>query len=167
MGLLNKNTGVIKKRVDFQNPETQKALKNLVEFLKNNFGLPEGESYQAIAEDAIAEAIQQPFIVSSGHLHEDIYSRALNVCQSFAGDEEFEDEDEQVISEPELEDVNHAIDSLNLSGSEKQIKWAFDIAHKSAADIAAAWKKKDFSLPTSAKWWIDNRDNIDAGLAKL
>lgn len=164
MGLLNKNSGAIKKRVDFPNPETQKALKKLVETLKNTFDLPEGETYEAIAEDAIIDAIQSPFVISNTPLHELIYSRALSVCQNWSGDEE---EAEPEVSESSKEDVYQSIESLDFVGSEKQIKWAKDIAHKATDDIAKAWRNKDFKLPTSAKWWIENKENIYGALIKL
>jgi hypothetical protein len=67
-------------------------------------------------------------------------------------------------SEPDLEDAYNAIDSITFIGSEKQINWARSIATKNSEQIASAWKKKDFKLPTSAKWWIENRENIYSAL---
>lgn len=167
MGILNKQQGVLKKRVDFPNPETQKALKNLIETLKNTFDLPQGESYEAIAEDAIGQAIQIPFAISNIPLHESIYSRALSICQEWSGDEEYEEDVESEVSETAKEDAYQAIEGINFTGSEKQINWARDIAHKSADDIAKTWKNKHFNLPTSARWWIENRENIPGALNKL
>ena len=63
------------------------------------------------------------------------------------------------VSEPDTEDALHYIESLIFQGSEKQIKWAKDIALKNIEDVARALKL-DKSIPASAKWWIDNRNNL-------
>jgi hypothetical protein len=65
-------------------------------------------------------------------------------------------------SESDLEDAYQWVDT-SLTGSEKQVSWAKDIAFKHLEAIARTWKQgKD--VPTSAKWWIDNRNNIVVNL---
>jgi hypothetical protein len=54
----------------------------------------------------------------------------------------------------------------DFKGSEKQIKWAKDIARKNM-DLGGELREKGKDLPTDAKWWIDNRQNIPAELADL
>lgn len=83
------------------------------------------------------------------------------------GNEKGEVEVNDEPAEPDLEDAYNAADSISLTGSEKQINWAKSIATKNNEQIARAWKKKDFKLPTSAKWWIENRDNIYSALMSL
>lgn len=167
MGILNRQQGgTLRKRVDFPNPETQKALKNLIETLRNTFDLPQGESYEAIAEDAIAEAIQSPFTVSSTPLHDSIYSRALSICRSWSGDQEYEKTKESGISESDLEDAYQWIESSLVGVSPAQLKYGKDVAHKHHAEIAIAWKENK-KLPIQAKWWIENKQNIRGALNKL
>lgn len=55
------------------------------------------------------------------------------------------------------------VQEAEFSGSEKQIKWAKDIASKHAEAIVFAWKK-GYAVPTSAKWWIENNRNIVVSL---
>jgi DNA primase large subunit len=70
-----------------------------------------------------------------------------------------------VPSESELEDAYNWVES-SLSGSPAQIKWAKDIAHKHQNEICIMWKKGK-EIPTSAKWWIDNRNGILQALGSL
>lgn len=63
-------------------------------------------------------------------------------------------------SESDLEDALHWVESTEFQGSEKQVKWAKDIALKHLREIVSAWKK-EIEIPISAKWWIENRNNID------
>ena len=63
-------------------------------------------------------------------------------------------------SESELEDALHWVENTEFQGSQKQIKWAKDIALKHLQEIVSAWKK-GIEIPTTAKWWIENRNNID------
>ena len=58
------------------------------------------------------------------------------------------------------------VQEAEFSGSEKQIKWAKDIASKHAEAIVFAWKK-GYAVPTSAKWWIENNRNIVVSLPLL
>lgn len=68
-----------------------------------------------------------------------------------------------VPSENDLEDAYNWVDSTPFDGSEKQVKWAKDIAHKHHHAICLAWKKGE-KIPTKAKWWIENRNNIVVSL---
>ena len=63
-------------------------------------------------------------------------------------------------SESELEDALHWVENTEFQGSEKQVKWAKDIALKHLQEIVSAWKK-EIEIPISANWWIENRNNID------
>lgn len=63
-------------------------------------------------------------------------------------------------SESDLEDATNWIESTEFQGSEKQVQWAKDIALKHLQEIVSAWKK-GIEIPISAKWWIENRNNID------
>lgn len=82
--------------------------------------------------------------------------------------DEFDSSEDSVsVAEPDIEDAYNTADTINFTGSEKQINWARSIATKSSEEIARAWKKKNFSLPGSAKWWIDNRNDIYSALLKL
>ena len=69
-------------------------------------------------------------------------------------------------SESDLEDAYNAADCIKFAGSEKQIKWARDIATNNNREISAS--KLSFNqLPVSAQWWIENRNNIYAALKGL
>jgi hypothetical protein len=70
-----------------------------------------------------------------------------------------------VPSESDLEDAYNWVES-SLNGSPAQIKWAKDIAHKHQNEICIMWKKGK-EIPTSAKWWIDNRNGILQALGSL
>lgn len=62
-------------------------------------------------------------------------------------------------SETELEDCLHQMEAIQWQGSEKQIKWAKDIATQNLATISVAFRKNNnLKLPTSAKLWIENRN---------
>jgi hypothetical protein len=50
------------------------------------------------------------------------------------------------------------IEATDFKGSEKQVKWAKDIARKNAGKIAQL-KAQGKTIPTDARWWIDNRSN--------
>ena len=63
-------------------------------------------------------------------------------------------------SESDLEDATNWVESAEFQGSEKQVKWAKDIASMHLQEIVSAWKK-EIEIPISAKWWIENRNNID------
>lgn len=63
-------------------------------------------------------------------------------------------------SESDLEDALHWVENTEFQGSEKQVKWAKDIALKHLQEIVSAWKK-EIEISISAKWWIENRNNID------
>jgi hypothetical protein len=159
--LLNNSTGAIFTRVDFKNPESQKAVKKVVEFLKNNvdeFQLEPGETYQSVAEEYVCDVIrEESFIVSSVPIHESIFFSVLKSLDSLEENESysfFED-----AAEPDIEDALHYVESLVFQGSEKQIKWAKDIALKHI-DAAAQALRENRTIPTSAKWWIDNRNSI-------
>lgn len=65
-----------------------------------------------------------------------------------------------MIAEPDLEDAYHWIDAQELIGSPKQIKWAKDIMLSHQRGIALALKSNK-TIPLSARWWIENRENID------
>ncbi|ATW59276.1 hypothetical protein Cl131_gp008 [Aphanizomenon phage vB_AphaS-CL131] len=153
-------SGIKTVRVDFKNPESQKAVKKVVEFLKNNaeeFELEPGETYQGVAENLVCDVIiQESFIVSSIPIHEIIVSAVLKNLEVMGEDESYTSEE---VSEPDTEDALHYIESLIFQGSEKQIKWAKDIALKNLDEVAKALRL-DKSIPISAKWWIDNRSNI-------
>ena len=154
-------SGIKTVRVDFKNPESQKAVKKVVEFLKNNaeeFDLEPGETYQGVAENLVSDVImEESFIVSSIPIHEIIVSTVLKNLEALGENESYTSEPE--VSEPDTEDALHYIESLIFQGSEKQIKWAKDIALKNVDAVAQALRKNK-SIPTSAKWWIDNRNNI-------
>ena len=63
-------------------------------------------------------------------------------------------------SESDLEDALQWVENTEFQGSEKQVKWAKDIALKHLQEIVSAWKK-GIEIPISAKWWIENRSNIN------
>jgi hypothetical protein len=67
---------------------------------------------------------------------------------------------EYLIVETDLEEAYQVIDAIKFEGSEKQINWAKDIAFKSQIEVARALKVNK-KIPTSAKWWIENRNNIE------
>lgn len=161
-GILKKNTGVMLTRVDFKNPESQKAVKKVVEFLKNNadeFQLEPGETYQSVAEDLVCNVIkEESFIVSSVPINEIIFSAVLKNLNALNEDESYVSET-SALSETDTEDALHYIESLSFQGSEKQIKWAKDIALKNLDEVAKALKVNR-PISTSAKWWIENRNNI-------
>jgi hypothetical protein len=69
-------------------------------------------------------------------------------------------------SESDLEDAYHVATSINFQGSEKQIKWAKSIALDNCEAIAQS-KMPAAKMPTAAKWWIDNRDNVLKGFLGL
>ena len=71
-----------------------------------------------------------------------------------------------VSSESELEDALQWAESANLIGSKKQINWARSIATQNVNSLAEA-QKLGKNLPTLAKWWIDNRNNIIEALKSL
>jgi hypothetical protein len=65
-----------------------------------------------------------------------------------------------LVAEPDMEDALNTVEALPFKGSEKQIKWAKDIAVKNLRDVAIALKNNK-QLPLSAKWWIDNRTGLN------
>lgn len=65
-----------------------------------------------------------------------------------------------ISSESDLEDALQWVENTEFQGSEKQVKWAKDIALQHLQEIVSAWKK-GIEIPISAKWWIENRNNID------
>jgi hypothetical protein len=160
--LLGNSTGAIFTRVDFKNPESQKAVKKVVEFLKKNadeFQLEPGETYLSVAEDLVCDVIrEESFIVSSVPIHESIFSSVLKNLNSLEEDESYTYTSEEV-AEPDIEDALHYVESLVFQGSEKQMKWAKDIALKHIDDVAQALRENR-TIPASAKWWIDNRNSI-------
>jgi hypothetical protein len=100
---------------------------------------------------------EESFIVSSVPIHESIFFSVLKSLDSLEENESysfFED-----AAEPDIEDALHYVESLVFQGSEKQIKWAKDIALKHI-DAAAQALRENRTIPTSAKWWIDNRNSI-------
>lgn len=156
-------SGIKTVRLDFKNPESQKAVKKVVEFLKNNadeFQLEPGETYLSVAEDLVCDVIREEnFIVSSVPIYESIFSSVLKNLNAI---EIGEDESHSFLenaAEPDIEDALHYVESLVFQGSEKQIKWAKDIALKHI-DAAAQALRENRTIPTSAKWWIDNRNSI-------
>ena len=159
--LLGNSTGAIFTRVDFKNPESKKAVKKVVEFLKNNadeFQLEPGETYQSVAEDLVCDVIrEESFIVSSVPIHESIFASVLKNLDSLKENESYSSS--EGVAEPDIEDALHYVEALSFVGSEKQIKWAKDIALKHLDDVSLALKRNK-SIPISAKWWIDNRNNI-------
>jgi hypothetical protein len=161
--LLNNSTGAIFTRVDFKNPESQKAVKKVVEFLKNNvdeFQLEPGETYQSVAEEYVCDVIrEESFIVSSVPIHESIFSSVLKNLNAIEIEENESYSSSENAAEPDIEDALHYVESLVFQGSEKQIKWAKDIALKHI-DAAAQALRENRTIPTSAKWWIDNRNSI-------
>jgi hypothetical protein len=72
-----------------------------------------------------------------------------------------------VPDESDIQDAIHWAESLNsFCGSEKQKAWASNLALPMATSIALAWKKGK-TVPASAKWWIDNRQNLSVALLSL
>ena len=161
--LLNKfdTSGVKMIRVDFKNPECQKAVRKVVEYLQNNseeFQLEAGETFESVAEDIVLEVIkEESFIVSSIPINEIIFSAALKNLDSIPSDDDTKEEDP--VSESDREDALNYVESLKFEGSPKQIKWATSIALDAVDDVAIALKNNK-KIPTSAKWWIENRGNI-------
>ena len=159
--ILGNNTGAVFTRVDFKNPESQKAVKKVVEFLKNNeedFQLEPGETYQSVAEEYVCDVIrEESFIVSSVPIHESIFASVLKNLNAIEEDDSYSSSEDA--AEPNIEDALHYVESLVFQGSEKQIKWAKDIALKHLDDVALALRQNR-TIPTSSKWWIDNRNNI-------
>jgi hypothetical protein len=155
------STGAIFTRVDFKNPESQKAVRKIIEFLKNNadeFQLEPNETYQSIAEDLVCDVIrEESFIVSSVPIHESIFSSVLKSLDLLEENESYSSLEEN--AEPDTEDALHYVESLVFQGSQKQVKWAKDIALKHI-DAAAQALRENRTIPTSAKWWIDNRNSI-------
>jgi len=76
----------------------------------------------------------------------------------FDGEDNNPDESEP--DESDVEDALHWVESNPFQGSDKQKKWASDIALQNLEEIALAWKSGK-EIPLSAKWWIENRDNIN------
>jgi len=66
-------------------------------------------------------------------------------------------------SESDLEDALSWAECVPMQGSKKQIEWARNIASNHCNAIAIA-QKKGIKIPTSAKWWIDHRNNIVVNL---
>jgi len=63
------------------------------------------------------------------------------------------------VAENDLENAYQWADSADFEGSPKQINWARDIATKNCEYIVSLWEAGE--EPTlSAKWWIDNRQNL-------
>ena len=153
-------SGLKRVRVDFKNPESQKAVKKVVQYLKNNsedFQLEAGETYQSVAEDLVVDVIkEESFIVSSVPINEIIFSAVLKKLDSIPEDESWQATE---VSEPDTEDAYHYIESLKFQGSEKQNKWAKDIALKNIETVAIALKQNK-TIPAASKWWIENRDSI-------
>ena len=63
------------------------------------------------------------------------------------------------VAEPDLEDAYHWIESCQISGSTKQVKWARDIMMRHQVTIALALKNGK-SITLDSSWWIDNRADI-------
>ena len=162
--LLNKfdTSGLQMIRVDFKNPESQKAVKKVIEYLRNNseeFQLEAGETYQSVAEDLVVEVIKEErFIVSSVPINEIIFSAVLKNLDSIPSDDD-DPKEENPIAENDREDALNYVESLKFEGSEKQIKWAKSIALNAIDDVAIALKNNK-KIPTISKWWIENRGNI-------
>jgi hypothetical protein len=154
-------SGIRMVRLDFKDVESRKAVKKVAEFLKNNaeeFELEPGETYQSVAEGLVCDVIRaERFIDSSIPIHEIIVSAVLGKLEALNEDESYASESE--VAEPDIEDALHYVESLAFQGSEKQIKWAKDIALKNIDEVARALKLNR-SIPVKAKWWIDNRSNI-------
>ena len=66
-------------------------------------------------------------------------------------------------SSSDLEDAQSWAECASFTGSEKQIQWARSIALNNTNAIALA-SKKGVKPSTSAKWWIDHRNNIVVSL---
>ena len=66
----------------------------------------------------------------------------------------------KIPSESDLEDALQWVENTDFHGSEKQVKWAKSIALKNLQEIVSAWKK-GIEIPIFAKWWIENRGNIN------
>ncbi|MFN9559458.1 MAG: hypothetical protein ACK56B_12880 [Dolichospermum sp.] len=162
--LLNKfdTSGLQMIRVDFRNPECQKAVRKVVEYLVSNseeFQLDAGETYQSVAEDLVVEVIKEErFIVSSVPINEIIFSAVLKNLDSIPSDDD-DTKEENPIAENDREDALNYVESLKFEGSEKQIKWAKSIALNAIDDVVIALKNNK-KIPTSAKWWIENKGNI-------
>lgn len=157
-------SGVQTVHVDFKNPESQKAIKKIIEFLKNNadeFQLEPGETYQSVAEDLVCDVIkEEAFMVSSVPINELIFSEVLRNLNTLREDESYTSHE---VAEPDTEDALHYLESFEFEGTEKQVKWAKDIALKNINEVAQALRKNK-SINPSAKWWIDNRNNINISL---
>jgi hypothetical protein len=99
-----------------------------------------------------------------------LYDDAIRLVYALDEKEELdslleETQEEKQVSEPELEDAYHVADSIQFAGSPKQIKWAQDIALNNLQAIALSDMAFN-QFPKSAKWWIDNRENILEALKK-
>ena len=70
-------------------------------------------------------------------------------------------------AESDLEDAYNVADSIEFVGSEKQVNWARTIATNASESIACAMKERNLNLPCEAKWWIENRGDIEGALARL
>ena len=70
------------------------------------------------------------------------------------------------VSGSDLEDAYNAADSISFTGSEKQINWARSIATNNDRAIALSGLSLK-QLPASAKWWIDNRNDVYTALEGL
>lgn len=71
--------------------------------------------------------------------------------------------DQGIPSESDLEDALNWAECAAFQGSEKQIRWARAIATDHIMAIAIAHKQGK-QVPTDARWWIDNRNNIVVNL---
>lgn len=152
-------------------PELNEIRLQIKKWVLGEFEVTEQEAISVVSETL--SLCPCPAIV--GEIPNDYIDRAVRKRIIFIRNnpDKFDNDEGQVEvnhtepSEPDLEDAYNAADSIAFVGSEKQINWAHSIATKNNEQIAKAWKKKNFKLPTSAKWWIENRDNVYSALLDL
>lgn len=134
-----------------------KAVKEVKTRLLSSFVLSEKEA-EELALGAVKEVCDGSFVVDVYEKKESqVVSAALQKINEW--NTPIKELAENSVSEIDLEEALHFIEALNFSGSPKQIAWAQSIANQKLEIVAEALKQGK-KIPASAKWWIENRENI-------
>jgi hypothetical protein len=173
--------GVILKSLPLLAPS--KVVKQITEEIKVSFiecGFTAEDCF-LVVEKVVQMAVQEmdgKYMVTNMAAHEQLYGKARKLLFSLdeqgkledllpSNDNDLADDSEPQAAEPQIEDAINAVESIDFTGSEKQIAWAKSIALDHVEQIAESWQGKNFTLPTQAKWWIDHRTDICKGLCSL
>jgi hypothetical protein len=175
-----KEMGVIKQKFSLLAPE--KASKKLFEvwgnaMVENGCTLDQAKTLCYEVAMMAYNAMKREYTVMGGYsADEQLFDKAQQLLSELDESGKLEEmlaemQKPQVqsaieVAESDLEDAYHAADSIAFTGSEKQIKWAQSIATNNNRAIALS-KMPFKQLPTSAKWWIENRDDIHSALQGL